>query len=218
MTAALKRVGVLVSGGGTNLQALIDASRAPDYPAEISVVISNVPTARALQRAQDAGIPSASIPHGDFPDRAGFEQAVLEALRRHRVEVLCLAGFMRILGKDFLAAFPGPVLNIHPALLPSFPGMHAVRQALRYGAKITGCTVHLVDEGTDTGPVVAQAAVPVLEGDDEASLAARLHAEEHRLYPLALRLVAEGRLSVEGRRVRVGAPPASEGLSLRNPG
>ena len=218
MAAPLKRVGVLVSGSGTNLQALIDASREADYPAEISLVISNVPTARALQRAQDAGIPIAVIPHGDFPERAAFDRALLEALRRHRVEVVCLAGFMRILGKDFLAAFGGPVLNIHPALLPSFPGMHAVRQALAYGAKISGCTVHLVDEGTDTGPVIAQAAVPVLDGDDEASLAARIHAEEHRLYPLALRLVAEGRTAVQGRLVRAGVEPACRGLSLRNPG
>lgn len=218
MAAPLKRVGVLVSGSGTNLQALIDAAREADYPAEISLVISNVPTARALQRAQDAGIPIAVLPHGDFPERAAFDRALLEALRRHRVEVVCLAGFMRILGKDFLAAFGGPVLNIHPALLPSFPGMHAIRQALAYGARISGCTVHLVDEGTDTGPVIAQAAVPVLDGDDEASLAARIHAEEHRLYPLALRLVAEGRISVQGRLVKAGAEPACQGLSLRNPG
>jgi len=216
--APRKRVGVLVSGTGTNLQALIDAAKAIDYPAEIAVVVSNVPTARALQRASDAGIPTAVIPHGDYPERAAFDRAVLEALARHRVELVCLAGFMRLLGREFLAAYEHRVLNIHPALLPAFPGMHAVRQALRYGAKISGCTVHLVDEGTDTGPIVAQAAVPVLAGDDETSLAARIHAEEHRLYPLALRLVAEGRAAVQGREVRVEAAPAAEGLTLRNPG
>jgi phosphoribosylglycinamide formyltransferase 1 len=216
--AARKRVGVLVSGSGTNLQALIDAARAQDYPAEIAVVISNVAGARALERAREAGIPAETLPHGAYPDRAAFDLALLEALRRHRIEICCLAGFMRLLGPPFLRDFGGPVLNIHPALLPAFPGMHAVRQALAYGARISGCTVHLVDEGTDTGPVVAQAAVPVLADDDEARLAARIHAEEHRLYPLALRQVAEGRAIVQGRRVWNGGPPRAEGLSLRNPG
>lgn len=218
MAAARKRVGVLASGGGSNLQALIDACRAPDYPAEIALVICNVPGARALQRAQDAGIPAATVPHQAFPDRAAFEQTMLEELRQHQVEILCLAGFMRILSKDFLSGLQVPVLNIHPALLPAFPGMHAVRQAIQYGAKISGCTVHLVDEGTDTGPVIAQAAVPVLDGDDEPRLAARILAEEHRLYPLALRLVAEGSAVAEGRHVRAGRGPSCEPLVLRNPG
>lgn len=183
------------------------------------MVISNVPTAYALQRAQAAGIPTAVIEHQRFgADRPAFERALLEELERHRVELVCLAGFMRILGKTFLAAHGGRVLNIHPALLPAFPGMHAVRQALQYGAKISGCTVHLVDEGTDTGPVIAQAAVPVLDGDDEAKLAARIHAQEHALYPAALRLVAEGRATVQGRVVRLQAPPSVGPQALRNPG
>ncbi|HEY8211304.1 MAG TPA: phosphoribosylglycinamide formyltransferase [Myxococcaceae bacterium] len=218
MAAARKRAGVLVSGSGSNLQALIDAARAADYPAEIAVVISNVAGARALERARDAGIPTELIPHKGYAERSPFDQAVLEALRRHGVEICCLAGFMRILGKAFLRDFGGPVLNIHPALLPAFPGLHAVRQALDYGSKVAGCTVHLVDEGTDTGPVVAQAAVPVLPSDDEASLAARIQVEEHRIYPLALRQVAEGHAILQGRRVWSSAPPLVEGLSLRNPG
>lgn len=218
MAVPRKRTGVLVSGNGTNLQALIDAARSEDYPAEIAVVISNVAGARALERARDAGIPSEIIPHGNYPDRAAFDRALLEALQRHRIEIGCLAGFMRILGQTFLRDFGGPVLNIHPALLPAFPGLHAVRQAIAYGAKISGCTVHLVDEGTDTGPVVAQAAVPVLDGDDEAGLAARIHAEEHRLYPVALRKVAEGRAILQGRRVWTGGAPSQPAeLSLRNP-
>jgi phosphoribosylglycinamide formyltransferase-1 len=215
---ARKRVAVLVSGGGTNLQALIDAAKADDYPAEIAVVLSNVAGVRALQRAEDAGIPSVTLPHGQYPERALFEHALLEALKPHRVDIACLAGFMRVLSRKFLGDFPGPVLNIHPALLPAFPGMHAVRQALDYGAKLTGCTVHFVDEGTDTGPVIAQAAVAVLDTDDEASLGARIHAQEHWLYPLALRLVAEGRAIATGRRVWSGGGPRTEGVSLRNPG
>jgi phosphoribosylglycinamide formyltransferase-1 len=218
MATARRPVAVLVSGNGTNLQALIDAARAGDYPARIEVVISNVAGVRALQRAAGAGIPALTIPHGDYPERALFEQALLKALESHRVEIVCLAGFMRVLSRRFLSDFPGPVLNIHPALLPAFPGLHAVRQALDYGAKLSGCTVHLVDEGTDTGPVVAQAAVPVLDSDDEAALAARIQVQEHWLYPLALRLVAEGRAIATGRRVWSGGGARTEGLSLRNPG
>jgi phosphoribosylglycinamide formyltransferase 1 len=213
-----KSVAVLVSGGGTNLQALIETAKAGDYPAEIALVISNVPGVRALQRAEDAGIPALTIPHGEHAERALFEKALLDAMAPRKIEIVCLAGFMRVLSRKFLGDFPGPVLNIHPALLPAFPGMHAVRQALDYGAKVSGCTVHLVDEGTDTGPVIAQAAVPVLDLDDEAALSARIHAQEHWLYPLALRLVAEGRAIATGRRVWSGGGPRTEGLSLRNPG
>jgi len=218
MATIRRPVAVLVSGNGTNLQALIDAAKADGYPARIEVVISNVAGVRALQRAADAGIPTLTIPHGDYPERAQFEQALLKALESHRVEIVCLAGFMRVLSRKFLSDFPGPVLNIHPALLPAFPGLHAVRQALDYGAKLSGCTVHFVDEGTDTGPVVAQAAVPVLDSDDEAALAARIRVQEHWLYPLALRLVAEGRAIATGRRVWSGGGARTEGLSLRNPG
>jgi len=218
MAGTRKPVAVLVSGNGTNLQALIDAAKVDSYPARIAVVISNVAGVRALQRAADAGIPTVTIPHGDYPDRALFEQALLDAMAPHGAEIVCLAGFMRVLTRRFLRDFPGPVLNVHPALLPAFPGLHAVRQALDYGAKLTGCTVHFVDEGTDTGPVVAQVAVPVLDSDDEAALSARIQAQEHWVYPLALRLVAEGRAMTNGRRVWSGGGPRTEGLSIRNPG
>lgn len=217
MSAKL-RLGVLVSGSGTNLQALLDACAAPGFPAEVAVVVSNVPTAFALERAKKAGVATAVVEHKSFADRPAFEARLMEVLREHRAELICLAGFMRILGGGFLGAFPGRVLNIHPALLPAFPGMHGARQALAHGVKLAGCTVHFVDEGTDTGPILAQAAVPVLPDDDEAALAKRIQAEEHQLYPLAVRLVAEGRVQMEGRVVRIRAEPATGHLSLRNPG
>lgn len=212
------QVGVLVSGGGTNLQSLIDACASPQFPAQIALVISNVSGAHALERARKAGIATLVLEHGAFPDRSSFEAALVLALREREVALVCLAGFMRLLGPTFLREFPRRVLNIHPALLPSFPGLHGPRQALAQGVKIAGCTVHLVDEGTDTGPIVAQAAVPVLPDDDEPALAARILEQEHRLYPLALRWLAEGRLKLEGRRVAVDAEPLTEGLALRNPG
>jgi phosphoribosylglycinamide formyltransferase-1 len=197
------KVGVLVSGGGTNLQALIDACAKPDFPARIALVVSNLPGVGALERAHKAGVPHEVIPHKSFGDRDSFERAVVERLRAAGVELVCLAGFMRLIGHTFLQAFAGRILNIHPALLPAFPGLHGPRQALAYGVKLAGCTVHFVDEGTDTGPIIAQAAVPVLDGDDEATLAARILEQEHRLYPLAVRLVAEGRVSIDGRHVRI---------------
>lgn len=212
------RLGVLVSGSGTNLQALLDAAAFDDYPAEVAVVISNVPGAFALERAAKAGVPAVVVDHKAHPDRGSFERALLAALREHEVELVCLAGFMRLLSSTFLRAFPHHVLNVHPALLPAFPGMHGARQAVAHGAKISGCTVHLVDEGTDTGPIVAQAAVPVMPDDDEAALAKRIQVEEHKLYPLVVRLFAEGRVRLEGRVVRVDAPAEGAALSLRNPG
>jgi phosphoribosylglycinamide formyltransferase 1 len=211
------KVGVLVSGGGTNLQALLDASASADFPASISVVLSNNPAAYALERARKAGVATAVIEHKAFAQRAAFEAALVEQLRRHEVDVVCLAGFMRILGGDFLRAFPGKVLNIHPALLPAFPGLHAARQALEHGAKLAGCTVHFVDEGTDTGPIVIQAAVPVLSGDDEAALSARIQLQEHRIYPLALRWLAEGRISVTGRRIVLRDAATSPTGALMSP-
>jgi phosphoribosylglycinamide formyltransferase-1 len=208
------RVGVLVSGGGTNLQALLDACADPAYPAEIALVISNRPEAPGLGVAAAAGIPSAGIPHRD---RRAFAAEAGSLLRESGVELVCLAGFMRIVGPTFLRAFPHRVLNIHPALLPAFPGMHGPRQALAHGVKLAGCTVHFVDEGTDTGPIVAQAAVPVLPDDDEATLAARILEQEHRLYPMAVRLFAQGALQVEGRTVRIQGHSAAPVGSLRNP-
>jgi phosphoribosylglycinamide formyltransferase-1 len=212
-------VAVLVSGSGTNLQSLLDAAALPGYPARIAVVVSNVPGVRALERAALAGVPTRVLPHLGYPDRAAYDRALVEAIAPFGCSIACLAGFMRLLGPTFLRAFPGGVLNVHPALLPSFPGLHANRQALEHGVKVTGCTVHLVDEGTDTGPIVAQAAVPVLDGDTEESLQKRIQEQEHRLFPLALGLLASGRLRVEGRRVQVAdAVPEAAGLALVNPG
>ena len=218
MSAARARLGVLVSGSGSNLQALLDACAQADYPAEVACVVSNVPTAFALERARKAGVPTVVLEHKAFASRADFVRALGEELRKAGVEWVCLAGFMRLLGPDFLAGFPGRVLNIHPALLPAFPGLHAPRQALERGVKIAGCTVHFVDAGTDTGPIIAQAAVPVLPGDDEASLSARILVEEHRLYPLAVRLAVTGKVTIVGMRTRVDAEATVSELSLRNPG
>lgn len=195
------RLGVLVSGGGTNLQALLDATSAPDYPAQVAVVLSNVADAKALERARRAGVPAEAIEPSAFGSKESFDAALVQALRAARVDWVCLAGYMRLLGRAFLEAFEDRVLNIHPALLPAFPGLHGPRQALAYGVKIAGCTVHLVDSGTDTGPIIAQAAVEVLPDDDEQALAERILAEEHRLYPLAVRRMVEGGFRRDGRRV-----------------
>jgi phosphoribosylglycinamide formyltransferase-1 len=197
-------VGVLASGSGTNLQALIDrAAKGELGPARLTVVGVNVPDCAALARARAAAIPTFVIDHRDYKTRAAFDQALLAAVRAHQVDLLVLAGFMRVLGDELLAAFPQRVVNIHPALLPAFPGVYAQKQALDYGARLTGCTVHFVDDGVDSGPIIAQAAVPVLDGDDEAALTARILVEEHRLYPAAIRALAEGRVSIDGRRVTI---------------
>ena len=202
--ARLMRFAVLVSGQGTNLQALLDAAaRGNLAPAEIALVLSNKPDAPALARAAAAGVATAVVDHRGHPDRRAFEEAMLAVLRRAEIEAIVLAGFMRILTEHFVSAFPQRILNTHPALCPAFPGVNAPQQALDYGVKVTGCTVHLVDAGVDTGPIVAQAAVPVLDGDDAASLHDRIRAHEHRLLPEATRLLAAGRLAVEGRRVRI---------------
>jgi phosphoribosylglycinamide formyltransferase-1 len=208
------RVAVLASGRGSNFEAILTATRAPAYPAEIVLLVSDKPDAPALARATDAGIATAIIDPGT---RRGDWQApavarLLDILARHRTEAVCLAGFMRIVPAEILRAYPRRVLNIHPALLPSFPGLHGQRQALRHGAKVAGCTVHFVDEGVDTGPIILQAAVPVAEDDTEETLAARILVEEHRLYPEAVRLLAEGRLEVDGRRVHV-LPASRAGAS-----
>jgi phosphoribosylglycinamide formyltransferase-1 len=213
-----RAVAVLVSGSGSNLQALLEASALPGFPARVAVVLSNVQGVRALERARAAGVPTVVVPHEAHPGRAAYDAALLAALAPYRPELACLAGFMRLVGGEFLRAFPLGVLNIHPSLLPSFPGLHAVRQALQHGAKVSGCTVHLVDEGTDTGPILAQAAVPVLDTDSEESLAARIQTEEHRLYPLAVRLLVTGAARRTGRRVAGGAAPEAAGLTLLNPG
>jgi phosphoribosylglycinamide formyltransferase 1 len=204
------KIGILASGGGTNLQALIDAgSRGELGPGHIVVVGTNVAGCGAMARATQASIPTFVLSHKDFATREDFDQALLDEMRRHGVGLVVLAGFMRILTPHFLDAYPHRVVNIHPAILPSFPGVHAQKQAFDYGVRFAGCTVHFVDAGTDTGPIIAQAVVPVLQDDDEESLRLRILAEEHRLFPAVIRAVAEGRVSVEGRRVLMRGQPAS---------
>jgi phosphoribosylglycinamide formyltransferase 1 len=196
------RVGVLVSGRGSNLQALLDACARPDYPAEVVVVISDRERAGALDRARAAGVEALVVNPKDFADRETFDLALVRELTARRVGLVCAAGFMRILSSAFTRAFAGRAMNIHPSLLPAFPGLHAQRQALDHGAKVAGATVHFLDEGAvDTGPIILQSSVPVHADDTEDTLSARILAEEHRLYPEAVRLFAEGRLSVAGRRV-----------------
>ena len=206
MTAAggRLRVGVLVSGRGSNLQALLDACARPGYPAEVVVVISDRERAAALDRARAAGVEALVVNPKDFADRETFDLALVRELTARRVGLVCTAGFMRILSSAFTRAFAGRAMNIHPSLLPAFPGLHAQRQALDHGARVAGATVHFLDEGAvDTGPIILQASVPVHPDDTEDALSARILAEEHRLYPEAVRLFAEGRLSVVGRRVLV---------------
>ncbi|MBD3347953.1 MAG: phosphoribosylglycinamide formyltransferase [Candidatus Eisenbacteria bacterium] len=196
------RVGVLASGNGSNLQAIIDASLSGDIDVEVAVVISDVENARALERARKAGVPAIYIAPGPRRTRLSpeAEKEYARALEERDVEIVALAGFMRVLHDDFLCRFNGRIVNIHPSLLPSFPGLDAQRQALEYGVKWTGATVHFVDAGVDRGPIIVQAAVPVLPDDSRDTLAARVLEEEHRIYPLALQYIAEGRVRVEGRR------------------
>lgn len=197
------RLGVLASGGGTNLQAIIDASEAGLIDAKVDVVLSDRPGAYALERARKHGIETAVITKKDHPVREDFDRAVTEVLRERRLDLVVLAGFMRILTPVFIRSFPERIMNIHPSLLPSFPGLDVQKKAIEHGARFSGCTVHLVDEGVDTGPIIIQAAVPVLETDTPESLAGRILAEEHRIYPQAVQFFAEGRMEVRGRRVFV---------------
>ena len=198
----MKRIGVLVSGRGSNLQALLDAARRGELGGELAVVVSNVEEALGLERARKAGIPAVFRDHRG-KKREAFDAEIVEILLAHHVDLVCLAGFMRLLSPAFVRAFPGRIVNVHPALLPAFPGLDAQRQAWEHGAKVSGATVHLVDEGLDSGPIVAQEAVPVLSVDTSETLAARILEAEHRLYPRAVRLLLEGRCRVEGRRVIV---------------
>ena len=197
------RVAVLASGRGSNLGAILDAAAAPAFPAEVALVVSDRERAAALERARLAGVPWVFLDPKSHGDREAYDAALLALLRAREIGLVCLAGFMRILGPELVRAFLGRVLNIHPSLLPAFPGLDAQRQALAYGVKISGATVHFVDEGVDTGPIVLQASVPVLPDDTESTLSARILAEEHRLYPEAIRLFAGGRLRISGRQTRV---------------
>jgi phosphoribosylglycinamide formyltransferase 1 len=217
------RVAVLVSGTGTNLQALIDACRSGEVPAEVVVVVSNVPDAFALERARQAGIPAVVVSHRAFPAKGAFEAALRETLESFHVGLVCLAGFLRILSPAFVEAFAGRIMNIHPALLPAFggKGMYGERvheAVLASGARVSGCSVHFVSEVPDGGPIILQAAVPVCGDDTPATLASRVRREEHRLYPLAVGLFAEGRLRIEGNRVRIlpapPSPPAPSGAPV----
>lgn len=190
------KLGVLVSDSGTNLQAILDATRSGALDVEVGLVISNQPGVRALDRAKEAGVPARVISHRDFADRAAFDAELVAALRPAGVTHVVLAGFMRVLTAVLLDAFPWRVINIHPALLPAFPGIHAQRQALEYGVKLAGCTVHFVDAGTDTGPIIAQSVVPVSEADTEETLSAHILGEEHRLLVAVLAALADGEVRV----------------------
>lgn len=198
------KVGVLVSGRGSNLQAIIDSIEAEKMNTAIAVVISNVPGVQALERAKDHGIKTLVVDGKGFRDKSDYEKEVIRALDGEKVDLVCLAGYMRLLSPEFVRHFKGRIMNIHPALLPAFPGLHVQKQALEYGVKFSGCTVHFVDEGCDTGPIIIQAVVPVLDDDTEESLSARILEQEHRIYPEAIRLFSENKLRIEGRRVKIG--------------
>jgi len=197
------RIGVLASGRGSNFEAIARAVESGFIPATLAVLVTDRPDARAVDIARAHGIEPLALDAREYPGRDAHEKAVIGALEERGIGLVCLAGYMRLLSGAFVGHFEGRLLNIHPSLLPAFPGLHAQRQALRHGVKLAGATVHFLDEGVDTGPIVLQAAVPVSEDDTEETLSERILAEEHRIYPEAVRLFAEGRLSLEGRRVRI---------------
>jgi phosphoribosylglycinamide formyltransferase-1 len=206
--SARKRTAVLISGRGSNLQALIDAASDASFPAGIALVLSNVAEAGGLVRAAQAGIPTATVPHKLFASREAFDAEVGKTLQQHNIELVCLAGFMRILSNGFVNVWKGRMVNIHPSLLPSFKGVDVHRRVLDSGVRITGCTVHFVVPELDSGPVIAQAAIPVLPDDTEQSIAARTLDAEHKLYPLALKMLAEGRVQLSGDQAQfINAPP-----------
>jgi len=210
-------IAVLVSGSGSNLQAIIDAAERGEIPGRVGLVLSNKADAYGLTRARNHGIPTAVVDHKTYGSREEFDAKMVEVIRASGARLVCLAGFMRVVTPVFLRAFPHRILNIHPALLPSFPGTHGPGQALRYGVRFSGCTVHFLDEGVDTGPIIVQAVVPVHEDDTEDTLAARILKEEHRIYPMAIRLFLEGRLTVSGRRVMTRDTTRIPDFSRRNP-
>ena len=203
-------LGVLISGQGTNLQAIIDAIEARRLDAVIRIVISNRPEAYGLVRARKHGIPTEVVDHQKFPTREAYDQALIEILHARGVELVVLAGFMRLLSPLFVRSFPNRIMNIHPALLPAFPGLHVQKKAVEHGVRFSGCTVHFVNEECDQGPIIIQAAVPVFPDDTEESLSARIQKEEHRIYPRAIQLYCEGRLHVVGRKVFVDNFPREE--------
>lgn len=208
------KVGVLISGRGSNLQALIDACADEDYPAEIVLVISNVPGAAGLERAEAAGIPTVVVDHKAFDDREAFEEVLGETLNAAGVELVCLAGFMRLLTEDFVNHWRDRLINIHPSLLPAFRGIHIHERVIEYGTRFSGCTVHFVRPAMDDGPIIIQAVVPVFQDDDPDLLAARVLAQEHRAYPLAVRLIAESRVRVAGEQVVIGNFQCEDGAMI----
>ena len=200
------RVGVLASGRGTDFQSLVDAKARGELDVDLAVLVCNVPDAPVIERAKRGGVPVAVVDHRPYgKDREGFEREVVHVLREHRVDLVVFAGFMRLVTPYFVREFPHRIMNIHPSLLPAFPGAHAQADAIAWGAKVSGCTIHFVDESVDGGPVILQKAVPVLDDDTQETLAARILEQEHVFLPLAVRLFAEGRLRVDGRRVRIDA-------------
>lgn len=211
------RLGILASGGGTNLQSIIDHAERGAIDAEIRLVISNVPDAHALKRAAHHKIPSVVIDHRHYSTRQGFEKELIRVLHKYNVELVVLAGFMRVLTPSFIREFPMKIINIHPALLPVFPGTHVQQQALDYGVRFSGCTVHFVDEGVDTGPIIIQAVVPVRPDDTVETLAQRILREEHKIYPQAIQLIAQEKLEICGRRVLTRDHPSLDEISLINP-
>ena len=212
------KIGVLVSGRGSNLQAIIDNIGKGSLSAELAVVISDQADAFALDRARTHGIPAVHVSAKGFKGRREEYDALLAGeLKKHGVELVCLAGFMRIITKTLVSAFPNRMMNIHPALLPSFPGLHVQKAAIEHGVRFSGCTVHFVDEGMDTGPIIIQAVVPVLDNDTEDTLSARILKQEHKIYSRAIQLFADGRLTVKGRRVLVAGPEEKSGEFLINP-
>jgi len=211
------KLGVLISGRGSNLLALIEACKASDYPAEIVLVVSNKADAKGLEHADAAGIATTVVEHGGYPDRETFDKAVHEKLADAGVELVCLAGFMRLLSSWFVETWRDRVVNIHPSLLPAFKGIDAHAQTIATGVKLSGCTVHIVRPEMDAGPILVQAAVPVLPGDDEDTLAARILTVEHRCYPLAVRLIAEGRVTIDGERTVIDTAGMAD-AALINPG
>lgn len=196
-------IGILASGRGSNLQSIIKAIADGQIAAAIGVVITDKPAAKALERAKEAGIPAVCVDRSQYESRESFERELIAVLNRYEVELVVLAGFMRILTPLFVRAFKDRIMNIHPSLLPSFAGAHAHRDALAYGVKVSGCTIHFVDEDMDSGPIILQQPVPVLDGDDEASLAARVLEQEHKLYPQAIALYLAGKLQIIGRQVKI---------------
>ena len=210
------RLAILASGGGTNLQSIIDQCQQGILDAEIVLVVSNNPNAGALGRAKKAGIATTCINHRDFDQREDFDNAVIATLQEAGTELVVLAGFMRIISAVFLQAFPQRIINIHPALLPSFPGLHVQQKAIDYGAKFSGCTVHFVDDGVDTGAIIAQAVVPIFSDDSEATLAARILEQEHKIYPQVIQWFAEERITINGRQVAIEAGKQDKS-TLTNP-